>query len=258
MVLSDVGTLAWGRRTNGRLSRFDRAELLRQSMLLQLRLLPVKLRRRFGLSSKRLAHLDPSRVQVPDSGVARRAEQLLQESSPGHLVNHCHRSYLWAAMLAQHDNIRHDTELLYVACLLHDLGLADQRSAVYQQSHCFALDGAMMASDVAHDAGWPASRGYRLAEAISLHLNPVVSLSHGAEAHLLSAGAALDVAGLRKWDIAPATVEGVLQRYPRQQFKQELDSLMRAQVASRPCCRMHFFYDKLQFGHVIRRAPFKE
>lgn len=258
MAFSNVGTTAWARRTNGRLSRLDRIELLRQGIVLQLKLMPVKLQRRFGLSPKRLAHVDLARIRIPDSVVSRRAEEMLQELCPGHLVNHCYRSYLWGAVLAHLDNIGYDPEFLYVACLLHDTGLADQRSAIYQQSHCFALDGAMLAADLALDNGWSQRRSDRLAEAISLHLNPIVDLSHGAEAHLLNAGAALDVAGLRKWEVSLATVDEVLTRYPRLRFKEELDTLMRNQAASKPCCRMHFFYDKLDFGKVIRRASFKE
>lgn len=258
MKFSNVGTIAWARRTNGKLSRADRAELLRQGIALQMKLMPAKLQRRFGLLPRRLAQLELGQIRIPDSTVSRRAEEMLQELCPEHLVNHSYRSYLWGAVLAHHDNIAYDPELLYVSCLLHDTGLADQRSAVYQQSHCFALDGAMLAEDLAHDSGWSQRRSDRLADAISLHLNPVVALSHGAEAHLLNAGAAFDVAGLRKWEVAPATVNEVLARYPRLHFKQELDALMRAQVASRPCCRMHLFYNSFKFGEVIQRAPFKE
>lgn len=51
MALSNVGMLAWAKRTGGKLSRLDRAELMRQGILLQLKLLPVKWRKRFGLTA---------------------------------------------------------------------------------------------------------------------------------------------------------------------------------------------------------------
>lgn len=255
MRLSDVGTLHWAQRSKGGLSRMDKAELLRQGIALQLKLLPVKWRRRMGLSTASKARLDLSRLAIPDSAVARRAEELLQETCPPHLVNHSYRSYAWSTILAQHDGVRHDAELLYVGCLLHDVGLSGQAGST---SRCFTVDSAKHAADIACEAGWTQARSNCLAEAITLHLNPMVSLSHGSEAHLLNAGAALDVTGLRKWDIAPTTVDGVLQRYPRQQFKKELDGLMRAQLAGRPCCRIHFLYSKLKFGSVIRHAPFAE
>lgn len=262
MALSDVGTQAWARRTGGNLSRRDRAELMRQGILLQLKLLPTKLRKRFGLTPPGLARVDWARLRIPDSPMARRAEQMLQETSPEYLVNHSHRTYLWGAILARHDTVDYDEELLYVACLLHDLGLTDQFNGADAESqspsYCFAVEGAKTAELMAQQALWPEPRRDSLYEAISLHLNPSVGLEHGPEAHLLNAGAALEVSGMRKWNIDPETVNTVLNRYPRKNFKHEIDLLMRKQISARSCCRAHFLYDKMQFGEVIKRAPFRE
>lgn len=262
MALSNVGTLAWAKRTGGNLSRLDRAELMRQGILLQLKLLPAKLRKRFGLTPPGLARLDWAGLRIPDTPMARRAEQMLRETSPEYLINHSHRTYLWGAVLGQHDKVQYDEELLYVACLLHDMGLTRQFNGVDADlslpSYCFAVDGARAAESVAQEAHWPESRRDSLAEAISLHLNPIVGLEHGAEAHLLNIGAALEVSGMRKWNVDPATVDTVLMHYPRQNFKHEIDILMREQIAARPCCRAHFLYNQMKFGEVIKRAPFRE
>lgn len=262
MAFSNVGTLAWAKRTGGKLSRLDRAELMRQGVLLQLKLLPAKMRKRFGLTSPGLARLDLARLRVPDSPMARRAEQMLQETSPEYLINHSHRTYLWGAVLGRHDKVQYDEELLYVACLLHDMGLTDQFNGADADSHlpsyCFAVEGAKAAEGLAQDARWPELRRDSLAEAISLHLNPTVGMEHGAEAHLLNAGAALEVSGMRKWSIDPGTVDAVLNRYPRKNFKHEIDIMMRQQIAVRPCCRAHFLYSQMKFGDVIKRAPFHE
>lgn len=257
MAFSDVGSMAWARRTGGRLSRIDRAELLKQGVLLQLKQASQGVKRRMGLTQAGMARLDFERLQLPDSAMARHAEDLLNECSPAHLVQHCHRTYLWGAILAQHDGLKYDAELLYVACLLHDLGLTARFNAVDASSHCFALDGALAAQDAAREH-WDEARRDRLAQAIVLHLNPTVGREHGAEAHLVNAGAALDVAGLRKWEVARETQEQVLLRHPRENFKVGIDGLLRAGFAGRPCCRAHFLFDVLKFGELIKRASFRE
>ncbi len=257
MTFSDVGTLAWARRTGGKLSRIDRAELMKQGILVQLKRTSTGWKRRLGLTQAGMARLDLSRLRMPDSAMARRAEDLVSACSPSYLVHHCHRTYLWGAILAQHDGLKYDEELLYVACLLHDLGLVKRFNGVDPDSYCFALDGALAAQDAARGY-WDEARRDSLAEAIALHLNPSVGRQHGAEAHLLNAGAALDVAGLRKWEVAPDTQEAVLQRHPRENMKTGISTLLRTESANRPCCRAHFLFDSLRFETLIKQASFPE
>src|SRR5258708_38236412 len=67
-----------------------------------------------------LARLD---VPVPDSALARRARELIDDVAAAFLVNHSVRSYAWAVELARHDRLGFDPEVLYVSAMLHDLGL---------------------------------------------------------------------------------------------------------------------------------------
>jgi hypothetical protein len=66
---------------------------------------------------------------VPDSLLARRAEELVREVSPPFLANHCRRCFEWSTALAQRDGVRFDAELLYVGAALQtsDLFLASIR-----------------------------------------------------------------------------------------------------------------------------------
>jgi len=232
-------------------------ELVKQGVMLRLGQLPTRLQRRFGLTQPGIARLDWHRLRIPDSAIAREAEDVLRESSPVHLANHCHRTYLWGAVLAQHDALRYDEELLYVSCLLHDLGLTEKFNKVEAGSHCFALDGAIAAESITRKH-WDQVRCDSMAEAITLHLNPSVNVGYGTEAHLLNAGAGLDVAGARKWEVARSTQDEVLQHYPRANFKQAIDKSLRKEATFRPCCRAHFLYDSLQFGELIKHASFSE
>jgi hypothetical protein len=67
----------------------------------------------------------------------------------------------------------------------------------------------------------PADIRELVANAVTMHYTPGVGLESGAEAYLLSAGAAVDVFGLRSNEIPDAVRRSVIQEYPRLGFKQE-------------------------------------
>ena len=69
---------------------------------------------------------------------------------------------------------------------------------------------------------------------ISLHLNSRVDAEHGPEAQALQAGAALDVLGLRMWELEGATLDAVHARYPRLDM---LTGLADFQAEARPDTR---------------------
>src|SRR5213083_2031780 len=94
----------------------------------------------------------------PDSRLARRAEKLVAEVSPPFLTNNCFRSHFFAVALAERDRVRFDAELLYVAALLHDLGLV----ARFDTGRCFEEDGGAVAARLAAD-DWPPERCEALA-----------------------------------------------------------------------------------------------
>jgi hypothetical protein len=69
-----------------------------------------------------------------------------------------------------------------------------------------------------------------VANAIALHHTPGVGLDLGAEAFLLSAGAAVDVFGLRSGRIPDAIRASVVRTYPRLGFKREFGRLLRTEA----------------------------
>ena len=82
-------------------------------------------------------------------------EAALRYSSPS-LFNHCARSYLWAASLGRSEGLDFDAELLYVAALLHDLGLVE---AFDTHRTAFEEAGGDVGWVLAAGAGWPEARG---------------------------------------------------------------------------------------------------
>jgi HD domain len=171
-------------------------------------------------------------LQIPDSRFAREAEELLRMSSPDFLTNHCYRSYAWAVALAEHDRVRFDPELLYIAALLHDLGLVDR----FDTGGCFEEDGARVAADLAAVEGWSAERTEALAEAIRLHVAVESAIDDGPEAYLLWHATALDVTGSRHGDLASTVLTGVVDAYPWLDFKRAFTGLIVDQAARKPTC----------------------
>ena len=255
--MAAVGTLAWADDTAGALRVRDRFRLLVDSLPFLLELVPFAARRRARLDHDSLSGVElPERP--PDSRTAREAEEHCRELSSESLFNHCLRTYVWGALLGRRDRLEWDDELLYVACLLHDLGLTPAHDGREPGIHCFAVEGARAASAFLSAAGVEKARRDLVAEAIVLHNNPSVPLSHGPEAHLLARGAGYDVVGRTFRAIPRELREAELERHPRLGFTAEMERLMREQARKRPRSRPGFFVRYGGFGRMIARAPFPE
>ena len=63
-------------------------------------------------------------VSVPDTPLVSKTIEYAREHSEPYLFNHVMRSWLFAVILAQLKQSAHDGEVLAVATILHDLGLA--------------------------------------------------------------------------------------------------------------------------------------
>jgi HD domain len=171
-------------------------------------------------------------AERPDSRLAREAEELVRAVAPPFLTNHSFRSHFFAVALAERDKVAFDTELLYVAALLHDIGLVEE----FDRGNCFEEDGAEAAARLAAQDEWDAERAERLAEAIRLHVATEIDLANGPEAYLLWHSTGLDVGGHRHAELDPATVETVLQAYPRLDFKEGFTALVGDQARRKPAC----------------------
>ena len=248
-----VGTRAWA-LSGGSLRMRDRVQLVSQALLARLSLMPRRLRARLGLDESAASRIDPSTIRFPDSVAARRAGDLAESLSAPWLFNHCQRTYVWGAMLAQTERMEFDEEFLFVASALHDVGLIGKHNGKKPDCVCFAVEGARTAEKFSADIGWADERSQRLCEAISLHLNVRVGLRHGPEAHLLHAGAALDAIGARSKELHPTTIDSVLTQYPRLTFNQEMRAAMNAQARERPNSRAAFLVG-LGIERMIRAAP---
>ena len=247
--MAEIGSVAWLERTRGRLSRRDQLELTALGVRSQAVLLARRLRRSGG---RGFGRLDPRDVRIPDGAAARKAEEVCGSLPPSG-ANHSHRCYLWGAILAARDGIAFDEEILYVSALLHDVGMPV--AAAEGHDCCFTLD-SVLAVRALQAPLEPQARRRAVEEAIALHLNPAVAPERGAEAHLMNAAAALDVLGMRLWEIEPDAKAAVIARHPRLEFKAEWDGLCRAHIRAMPRGRVGWLYRYAAFGLQLRRAPF--
>jgi hypothetical protein len=237
------------------MSRREQVREFARALRVSLPTLPAQARQRLGIRNPRAFDFDADALRIPDSAVAREAEELCRETSSPMLLNHCLRTYAWGMILGERARLRPDVELLYVAALLHDLALTD-RFRDYAPMPCFGARAGILAADWAAARDWPESRCVTLADAISLHLNAHVPPVHGPEAQLLQAGAALDVIGLRHWELSPGTVASVVARHPRHGMKRSSYQLFKAEA--HPRTRTQLLDRWLMFGTLVRHSQFDD
>jgi hypothetical protein len=76
-------------------------------------------------------------------------------------------------------------------------------------------------------------------------------------AYLLAAGAGVDVAGLRSWQLPPDLLAAVAERHPRLGFKDEFAAAFRTEAARVPRGRAQFLRRYGAFDLAIKLAPFR-
>ena len=171
-------------------------------------------------------HLDD--LPVPDTLTATSAFEVAGVFHSPALLNHCIRSYLWAAALAAQEGTEYDAELLYVAAMLHDIGL----TAPFQHpSVSFEVVGGQVAYMFAAGASWPVKRRTRVGEIVARHMGWAGDPAEDPESHLLQRSTTIDVSG-GGVELIPASLRGeVLARWPRLSFAEEFAEHFRAQAA---------------------------
>ena len=170
-------------------------------------------------------------VPQPETPAARAALELVTAYCSPALVNHCLRSYVWAASYGQQHGIGFDAELLYVSAMVHDIGLEKEFD-----SHTVAFEevGGHVAWVLGAGAGWPVERRRRAAEIIVRHMGDEVDADADPEGHLLRIATGLDIAG-RAADRWPSDFRSeVVRRVPRLSLGEEFLRLFEDQARRKP------------------------
>src|SRR2546425_9695733 len=150
-------------------------------------------------------------LTLPDSRAVRDAYAQAQAESLPWLFNHVVRSWLYGAKLAQQRRLAPDAELVAVAVLLHDLGLA--RGGAPDRR--FEVVGA----DIGRAFALSQDMGERRAEAvwdsIALHTTPSIAQHKGTDVACCQNGIACDYGGLGYSDLRDDDKKVILSAYPR-------------------------------------------
>ncbi|MER7485497.1 HD domain-containing protein [Streptomyces sp. NPDC126497] len=170
---------------------------------------------------------------LPDSPVARRALALVRETESAATANHSVRSALFARLRADHQGAEpgrdYDPELLFLACVLHDIGLT--RTGDRHQR--FEVDGADTAAEFLTEQGLPAADVDAVWEAIALHTTPGIAERRGVLCALVHQGTGMDFG----WDtgcVDDATGAAIHAAYPRLSMATTLTDEIVAQARRRP------------------------
>lgn len=158
-------------------------------------------------------------VRLIDSKFARAAMELCRDVSPPYLFNHAMRTFLFGSLIGKARRQTWDAEVLYLACVLHDLGLTSR----FVGDMPFEIQGAEAAVQFLQKAGFAKGRSMMVWDGIAMH--PYAIAAHKPpEVALVAAGAAADVVGAGLSFMAPHERAEVTRMYPRLQFKQSFVS----------------------------------
>lgn len=240
----------WATRTGGAVSARQRRQMLAPLLRTTVRHTAGRLRMAAGRRGP--GRLDLDALRWPDSQLARDAEAEASEVLTPHVLQHSYRTYLFALVLADLDGAPVDEELGFVSCLLHDLHLEHPTPG-----RCFAVVGGVRAERFAIDHGAAPDRAATIGAAVGGHITCGANEDLADPAGFVSAGALLDVAGVRFEQTDRAWMDDVLRRHPRLGFKRHLGACWAAESAAVPDGRAAWFARR-GFGPLVRTAPFAE
>ena len=247
-LLGDIGTIEWSRRTRGILGRGERARFVAATVLTTSRVLPRVLASRAGL---RGSGPDPSLLTPPDTPFAREVVEACAELDPM-VIEHGYRSYVYGRALGATEGLECDEEALFAATMFHDYAFETMESLTDQ---CFTFAGAEVAAGFLD--GSPLSEALRhdVLDAITLHLNPKVGAEKPLQ-RLAHDGIALDVLGMRSWELDHAGVKRVAERHPRHGFTVRGAPLLRGHARRVPGCRSAALL-LAGFGTALKTSPWR-
>jgi HD domain len=150
---------------------------------------------------------------VPDSKIAREAADLARQAYPPFLFNHCVRTF-WFADEFGRSRLQFDREIVYIAAMLHDLGVLES----YDQGRRFEIDGAQAARDFLRRHVYPAEKIEMVWDAIALHTLGNIAAYKSLEVALVNLGAAADAVGMKISDLDPQFVRELIEEFPRLDF----------------------------------------
>src|ERR1700721_2408808 len=114
------GTLEWGKKNNGVLTRTEQFHFLRNMAFLAAGEGTDVIRAKLGLLKP--VNLDPSDLAPPDTRMVKETEEFARDTHTQDLLSHGYRTYYFGAMIAAYRELKYDKEVYFSAKFLHDMG----------------------------------------------------------------------------------------------------------------------------------------
>ncbi|OME87789.1 phosphohydrolase [Paenibacillus sp. FSL A5-0031] len=205
-------------------------------------------------------------IQIPDSSLAKAAAEILREYGNDLLWNHSHRVYLFGALMGKRNNVKYDSELLYISALFHDLGLTKRYSSPDKR---FEVDGANAARNFLRSYGVPEESARLVWDAIALHTTIGVAQYKESEVALIYSGVGYDVMGENFDALTEEMRNQVTSAYPRDGFKNKILPAFLEGFAHKPettfgnikadvCARLLPGFKRIDFCDCVLHSPWHE
>jgi len=205
-------------------------------------------------------------VQLPASKLCTAATDHARRVSTPALFNHVMRSFWFADAVGRQRGAAYDGDLLYVACVLHDLGL----TGLVPGESRFEVEGADAARRFLAECGMPARELDIVWDAIALHTTATIPQRKCAEIALCQLGIAIDVGIVPAAVVPEAERAAALAAFPRAGFEQALlgsltglhargpSAAAESPVVAEVCERLVPGYRRVHFCDVLHAADFAE
>lgn len=171
---------------------------------------------------------------MPDTDLTRKAHARVFSTAPPPLAHHSVRTYLFGRALGDKRGLRpgadYDDEVLFLASVLHDLGLAEQGG----NDQRFEVDGADLAAEFLSGNGLADERTRIVWEAIALHTSVGIAHRMRPEIALTHAGTSIDMTGLGGGAFPEGLAERVHTAFPRLEQGCGLTKIILDQITGNP------------------------
>jgi hypothetical protein len=154
-------------------------------------------------------------IGLVDSRIARAATDLSRSVSPPYLFNHAVRTFLFASLIGRARGWKFDEEVLYLACILHDLGLTER----FEGDLPFEIQGAEAARDFLQKQAYAREKSAVVWDGIAMHASAIGQYKQP-EVALVGQGAGADVIEPDFSRMRKSDVEQIVKTFPRLKFKE--------------------------------------
>lgn len=173
-------------------------------------------------------------MALPTTPAAVKGLAFVKSQASAPVYNHSVRSFVLARLQAQQQGLLpgrdYDEELLFLACIFHDMGLTELGNGPQR----FEVEGADLAVKFLTDNGFSATQADRVWLAIALHTSNGIAERREPLVRLTKVGIGLDFGGPNSAFISEAQGTQLFAAYPRLQMARCLADLIVAQCQQQP------------------------